>query len=197
VLGGAATFVPYRRNLSLIWCAYHCRMDGIDWAASAMVAARARLDIATGNLANVSTTGFRAVLARGALTPHGVTIERTRSDEEGALVHTGRPDDRAIVGAGSFRVRNADGSISLTRNGAFVRDRFGALRDDAGRKLVGTTLAPGASVRTGFLETSGVNGVAQMVDVLAAQRSFESAEKVVVAIDGAHQKAANDVARVK
>ena len=33
-------------------------MDGMDWTASAMRAARAQLDIATHNLANASTDGY-------------------------------------------------------------------------------------------------------------------------------------------
>lgn len=172
-------------------------MDGIDWAASAMIAARTRLDIATGNLANVSSNGFRAVLAKGHLSAKGARIERVVSREHGSLIHTGRTGDRAIVGDGYFEVRDRSGTVTQTRNGAFTPDRFGTLRDDAGRALVATHLGTGASVRTGFLETANVNGVAEMVDVLAAQRSFESAEKVVAAIDGVRQKAANDVARIK
>ncbi len=172
-------------------------MDGIDWASSAMVAARTRLEIATGNLANVSSGGFCRIVARGRLTAHGAEITRVISDEQGSLVHTGRASDVAIVGEGAFRVRDAHGRISETRNGAFTRDRFGTLRDDAGRALIGTRLTHGASVRTGFLETANVNAIAEMVDVLSAQRAFESAEKVVAAIDGVNQKAGNDVARIK
>ena len=172
-------------------------MDGIDWASSAMVAARTRLDIATGNLANVSSDGFREIVARGRLTARGAEIVRVISREHGSLVHTGRPTDLAIVGEGAFRVRDAAGIVTETRNGSFSRDRNGVLRDDAGRALVGTRLAPGSSVRSGFLETANVNAIAEMVDVLAAQRSFESAEKVVAAIDGTRQKADDDVARIK
>ena len=36
-----------------------------------------------------------------------------------------------------------------------------------------------------------------MVGVLTSQRSFESAEKVVAAIDGVRQKDSNEVARIK
>jgi flagellar basal body rod protein FlgG len=172
-------------------------MDGIDWASSAMIAARTRLDIATGNLANVSSGGFREVLAQGHLTAQGAEIERVASSEHGSLVHTGRTTDMAIVGDGCFRVRDAAGVVSETRNGSFTRDRDGALRDDAGRKLIGERLGAGASVRTGFLETANVDAIAQMIDVLAAERSFESAQKVVTAIDGTNQKASNDVARLK
>lgn len=38
---------------------YARRMDGMDWMASAMRAARAQLDTATNNLANVGSDGFR------------------------------------------------------------------------------------------------------------------------------------------
>jgi len=160
-----------------------------------MTAARERLDIATDNLANVSSDGFHKSLARGRLTARGVEIERVTDGSSGAYRHTGRPDDLAIVGAGAFRVRNADGSIAQTRNGAFARDRGGVLRDSRGRAYLGTT--PGALVRSGFLETSNVDAVGEMVDVLTAQRSFESAEKVVAAIDGVRQKSSDDVARIK
>jgi flagellar basal-body rod protein FlgF len=200
-------------------------MDGIDWAAGAMLAARTRLDVAAGNLANVSTDGFHRVLARGYLTASGVRIERTTSPQPGAFRHTGRPFDLAIVGKGVFRVRDDSGSVSRTRDGAFERDRFGALRDGQGRVLLGThgpvrvpdggaidergrVLAGGrvvdrviaggsATVRTGFVETSAVNAIDEMVAVMTAQRSFESAEKVVAAIDGVRQKSSNDVARIK
>jgi flagellar basal-body rod protein FlgF len=200
-------------------------MDGIDWAASAMSAARARLDISTTNLANVSSDGFRKVVARGALTAHGAAIVSQRSSEHGGLRRTGRDYDIAIVGDGAFRVRNSGGAISTTRNGAFTRAADGSLRTDAGAALLGLRgpvrvpdgakiddagrvmlagkqidriiVGAGASLRTGFLESANVNAIDEMVNMLAAQRSFESAEKVVSAIDQTRQKASNDIARLK
>jgi flagellar basal-body rod protein FlgF len=200
-------------------------MDGIDWAGSAMIAARTRLDIATGNLANVSTNGFEKVVARGALTAHGVEIARSGTSERGMLQRTQRPYDLAIVGTGTFRVRDGAGRVSSTRNGAFTRDRDGCLRDDGGRTLLGLhgplrvpagatidergrvlmggtridriPLHDGARLRTGYLETANVDAISEMVDVMTAQRSFESAEKVVAAIDSARRKSSNDVARIK
>ena len=190
-----------------------------------MVAARARLEIATGNLANVSTDGFHASLARGRLTAHGVEIARVASQQRGALVRTGRPFDFAILGRGWFRVRDRDGHVSSSRNGAFERDRDGLLRDGSGSVLLGlygpARVPEGASVdergrvmlggkrmdrilyggdatlRAGFVETADVNAIQEMVTVLAAQRSFESAQKVVSAIDGTRQKASNEIARLK
>lgn len=190
-----------------------------------MVAARTRLEIATGNLANVSTDGFQKAVARGVLTAHGVEIGQERSSEHGALRRTGQPYDLAIVGGGCFRVRDKNGAVAGTRDGSFLRDRNGVLRDAAGRELLGLRGAvrvpegavidergrimlagrqvdripvdPGASIRSGFIECANVDAIGEMVTVMAAQRSFESAEKVVSAIDGTRQKAANEVARVK
>lgn len=189
-----------------------------------MVGARTRLEIATENLANVSTDGFRRVAARGFLTARGVAIAREPDARPGELRRTGRDLDLAILGDGAFRVRDARGNVVATRAGAFVREANGTLRDVAGRTLLGTRgallfpdgarigadgrvlaggrvvdalpLASGARLQSGFLEGPGVDAIAEMVDVLSAQRSFESAQKVVTAIDLSRQKAA-EAARVR
>ncbi len=190
-----------------------------------MQAARARLDVATHNLANLSTDGFRRLVARGRLTSRGVEIDASASSRRDAYRHTGRAFDLAIVGEGAVRVRSADGTVSATRNGAFERDRYGVLRDPQGRALLGVhgplcvpdgasiddrgrvmlrgaplgriAIGNGVTMRSGFLETSNADAIGEMIDVLGAQRSFETAEKVVAAIDGVRQKSGNDVARVK
>lgn len=205
--------------------AYHARMDGIGWAASAMNAARTRLDVAAENLANGSTDGFRKGEVRGFLTASGVAMQRVRSTEQGPLRRTGRPYDLAIVGSGAFRVRDASGHMTVTRSGVFTRDRFLRLVDDAGRVLLGTRgplcvpdgatvhangtvtrngvainripLPDGSSVRTGFLEASNVDAIGQMIDVLTAQRSFETAQKVLSSIDQTRERANTQVAQLK
>lgn len=205
--------------------AYHARMDGIAWAAGAMNAARTRLDVAAENLANGSTDGFRKSDLRGFLTASGIVMQRSRSTAAGPLRHTGRPFDLAIAGAGTFRVRDAAGHVTATRDGAFTRDRFGRLVDDSGRVLLGTRgpvcvpdgavidasgtlsrngvvlnripLPAGATVRTGFLESSNVDAIGEMIDVLTAQRSFETAQKVLSAIDQTRERANTQVAQLK
>jgi flagellar basal body rod protein FlgG len=106
-----------------------------------MVAARTRLQIATENLANVSTDGFRRVLARGFLTANGVTVAREPARDQGTL------------------------------------------RADAFARLPPPHLS------------NGVDAVAEMIDVLVAERSFESAQKAVAAIDLTRQKSA-EAARI-
>ncbi|MBV9270083.1 MAG: flagellar hook-basal body complex protein [Candidatus Eremiobacteraeota bacterium] len=201
-------------------------MDGIAWVASAMKAARERLDVATQNVANASTDGYRRAVAQGLMRDDGIEIRTERVNEQGALHRTGRPFDLAIVGDGCFRVRDDRGTITTSRNGAFTRDRFGYLRDDAGRALIGDRgplrvpenatiqddgsvrcsdghivsripLPVGSSVHTGMLESSNVNAIGEMVDVLTAQRSLETAQKVFSAIDGTRDKSSNEVARLK
>ena len=203
-------------------------MDGIAWAGSAMIAARTRLEIATQNLANVSTDGFERIGARGFLTAGGVAVARRPIPIHGGLRRTGRDFDLAIVGAGAFHVRDAAGKTVATRAGSFTLERDGTLQDPSGRELLAAgggalrvpagaridergavvagdsavaldrlALPAGSSVRAGFLESAGVDAIHEMVDVLCAERSFESAQKVVSAIDGTRQKAAADVARFK
>jgi flagellar basal body rod protein FlgG len=201
-------------------------MDGIAWAGSAMIAARTRLEVATQNLANVSTDGFVRVAADGFLTPHGAEVGRRKVASHGALRRTGRDFDLAIVGAGAFGVRDAAGATIATRAGGFARERNGTLSDAAGRTLLGNghalhvpdgaridergnVVAPdggivdrlplpaGSSVHAGFLENAGVDAIHEMIDVLSAERSFETAQKVVSAIDRTREKSSGDVARVK
>lgn len=200
-------------------------MDGIGWAASAVSAARARLDIAAENLANASTDGFRGKRAHGFLDALGAHVRAFASVTQGALRPTGRRLDFALVGRGAFRVRDSAGRVHATRDGAFVRDRFGRLTDERGRILLGAHgplrfphgaqlrangdivrggriidrlgLPAGGTVRTGFLESSNVGSIGEMIDMLSAQRSFESAEKVLSEIDSTRERAATQVAALK
>ncbi|GAC1505220.1 MAG: flagellar basal-body rod protein FlgF [Vulcanimicrobiaceae bacterium] len=200
-------------------------MDGISWAASALTAARSRLDIAADNLANASSAGFQRHAAHGMLTASGAIVEAAQNWSQGPLRRTGQPLDLALVGRGAFSVRDSSGRVQTMRTGSFERNAAGFVCDRDGRKLLGTAgpihfpdgaviradgailsggavigriaLAPGTTVRSGFLESSNVNAISEMIDVLAAQRSFESAQKVVTAIDSTHQKASNELARLK
>ncbi|MGA3037259.1 MAG: flagellar basal body rod C-terminal domain-containing protein [Vulcanimicrobiaceae bacterium] len=183
-------------------------MDGIGWTASAMRTARARLEIAAQNLANASTDGFRKSIVNVSLNARGLAVRRTSSTEQGALRHTGRPLDLAIVGQGSFVVGGKP-----TRNGAFVRDTHGFLADDRGARVQGAhgfvRVAPDgtlldriplpyrAQIVSGALESPNVNAVGEMVDVLDAQRAFETSQKALGAIDETRAKAVNELARLR
>jgi len=200
-------------------------MDGIALMATAMDAAKHRLDVSAGNLANVSTNGFHKRLAHVSLTSRGLVATSSVDPSQGSLRHTGRSFDLAIVGNGGFFVRDATGHVVETRTGSFERDPRGRLVDSLGRALLGMhgpvtasadatidargvvhdegaevariRLRPGTTVQSGFLEGPNVDAVHEMVDVLEAQRAFETAQKTLSALDAAREKDVNDVVRVK
>lgn len=193
--------------------------DGIAWCASAMEAAQAQLDGATANLANASTDGFRARVDEAnarqpMLRPTGRTFDLALSGP-GHLLVVGRDPH------GNWDLQHPQ----QTRGGEFMRDRHGHVVDAAGRALLGThgvlavpqdvtiasngtfsaggrtvghvTLDGRATLRSGFLESSDVDAIGEMVVVLDAQRSFETAQKALVAVDGARQKAVTDVGQLR
>jgi flagellar basal-body rod protein FlgG len=200
-------------------------MDGIDLMAGAMHAAQARLGISAANLANVSSAGFRRRIAHATLSSRGLSVWTTVAGEQGPLERTGRAFDLSAIGGG-FVVRDAHGRAVIQRSASFTLDanrrlvdeRGGALLDARGNLVRATPdatidalgvvrsngepiarlrLTPGASIESGFLERSNVDAVHEMVDVLAAQRAFETAEKTLSAVDETRAKDVNDVARVK
>jgi len=165
----------------------------------------------------------RRFSARGsAPRTHRTRVSRRRNPHvrAAAIRHTGRALDLALLGPGEFRV-----GAAATRNGAFVTDRDGWLTDDRGRRVAGTRgpiaitarttiaadgdvrangrsvnripLPPGTHVQTGALETSNVDAIGETLAILNAQRAYETAQKVLVAIDDTRQKAVNDVGRLK
>ena len=199
-------------------------MDGIDLMAAAMHAARTRLDVSASNLANASSAGFRRRVARATLTERGLVVATSLDRRQGPLERTGRTFDLAAVG-GSLFVRDPRGAVVAERSASFSLGPNGALVDERGRALLGERgpvrassgatvdvrgvvrdegnvldrirLSSGASVESGFIERSNVDSIGEMVDVLAAQRAFETAEKTLAALDETRAKDANDVARVK
>jgi flagellar basal body rod protein FlgG len=200
-------------------------MDGIELMATAMHAAKVRLDVAAGNLSNVSSDGFHKRVASAALSAAGLVTTSAVDATQGPLAHTGRNFDLATVGPGGLYVRDARGHVVESRGGSFELDARGRLIDARGRELLGRDgplvavsdvtidargvvreagaeagrirLGPGTTLQSGFLEASNVDAVHEMVDVLGAQRAFETAQKVLCAIDDARNKDVNDVVRVK
>jgi flagellar basal-body rod protein FlgF len=99
------------------------------------------------NLANVSTTGFRADLARFEAAPvegpgypsrintvaSGVGFDRS----QGALVKTGSPLDVAVEGSGWIAVQAKDGTEAYTRSASLNINSLGLLQTDRGELVLG------------------------------------------------------------
>ncbi len=99
------------------------------------------------NLANATTTGFRAqidqfraVPIQGAIldTRAFVVDSTTGSDfRGGAIQHTGRELDVAVQGDGWLAVQAADGTEAYTRNGSLKLDENGVVQTNAGLNVLG------------------------------------------------------------
>lgn len=120
-------------------------------ALSRLTVQQRAMDLVAGNLANMSTPGYRAERPlfadwlspqRNTLAPSGDTTlayvqDRAtwRERAEGTLTHTGNPLDIALSGNGYFSVQTAAG-VRLTRVGRFTRQADGAITDEAGHPLL-------------------------------------------------------------
>jgi flagellar basal-body rod protein FlgF len=118
---------------------------------SRLVAQSRAMDVIAGNLANMSSPGYRAerVVFADWLSPqngtsivHGdrqlaFTQDRAtyRDRAEGTLTHTGNPLDLALSGDGYFTVSTPSGT-RLTRAGRFTLQSDGTVADEAGNALL-------------------------------------------------------------
>lgn len=112
------------------------------------------------NLANVSTTGFRAQLdsARAVHVLNSILPTRAFVADStvgtdfagGAIQQTGRDLDVAVQGKGWISVQLADGSEAFTRNGSLKTDENGVLQTQSGALVLGEngpiTIPPGVTV---------------------------------------------------
>jgi len=115
------------------------------------------------NLANTSTTGFRAqidafraVPVEGAPLPtRAFVVDSTTGTDfrAGVIQQTGRPLDVAVEGDGWFAVQAEDGSEAYTRNGSFELDENGVLRTASGLIVQGDggalSIPPGSNLAVG------------------------------------------------
>lgn len=99
------------------------------------------------NLANVSTTGFRAQIDAFRAVPvqgdglptRAFVVDATGGADfsQGTMQQTGRHLDVALRGAGWIAVEAADGSEAYTRNGALKLSENGILMTESGLKVLG------------------------------------------------------------
>jgi flagellar basal-body rod protein FlgG len=125
-------------------------LEGLYSAAAGMSAQQEQMNAISNDLANVSTSGYKAervafndllynpVKLAGTDTTAGAgAVAKTigRSEAQGTLQETGNPLDLAIEGEGYFQVTRANGKVALTRNGSFAIDASGTLVNSEGNRL--------------------------------------------------------------
>lgn len=205
-------------------------------------AAWTNLEIISNNLANASTTGFKAARIAFASTgpssdefaeAYAKTTGETPDLRDGAVMQDGVATHLALQGTGYFVVQDGDRQL-LTRDGRFRLDAAQTLVDAAGRPVLGESgpieipegetvrideegavfgslsgeigrlrvgdapvqalganlfsatgpiVAGDARVFQGGLETSNVDPMSAMVDLIQASRYFEAFQKAMQASD--------------
>jgi len=137
--------------------------------------------INSNNLANISTTGFRADLHAFSSVPiegPGVdsrinaVVDAYGTDfSQGATAFTGRDLDVAIQGAGFIAVQAQDGSEAYTRAGNLRINSGGLLTTGAGHLVIGdggpVAIPPSANLLIGADGTVSVQPLGQGPEILA------------------------------
>ncbi len=110
------------------------------------------MQLRANNLANVSTTGFRADLAQArSMQAYGdglpsrvfsMTERPGNNFQQGSVITTGRDLDVTVQGEGWISVLDKTGSEGLTRNGNLQIDETGLLLNGNGHLVLGETGAP-------------------------------------------------------
>jgi flagellar basal-body rod protein FlgF len=175
---------------------------------------------ATGNSLDIALEGkgFLEVL-----TPQGPRLTRKGTmtlNQDGMLVTTdGLPVLRKDSGGGDPKERTISftnsGNVSFTQQGGIYQDgvNLGNLsivefeNNDHLRKIGNSLYAatdttvpqvanPQTQVHQGFIETSNVNIVKEMTDMIQATRNFESNQRVIKAYDEMDSRLVNDVPKL-
>jgi flagellar basal-body rod protein FlgG len=147
-------------------------MRALDTAATGMAAMDLKVQVIAGNIANMSTTGFKSQRAefqdliyehvqrvgaqasdQGNILPVGIelgsgvkTVGTPRLMTQGTLSQTGNTLDVAIQGDGFLKVLMPDGSFSYTRDGSFQMDSQGRIVTAEGYVVQpGITIPQGSS----------------------------------------------------
>ena len=146
-------------------------MRALDTAATGMAAMDLQVQVIAGNLANMTTTGFKSQRAEfqdliyehvqrigaqasdnGNILPVGIelgsgvkTVGTPRLMTQGTLSQTGNTLDLAIQGAGWFKVAMPDGTFSYTRDGSFQMDNQGRVVTAEGNLVQPTITIPANS----------------------------------------------------
>src|SRR5262245_42689989 len=109
-------------------------------ALSGMGASTVMLDVASNNLANLGTTGFKASQPQFATqaSGNGVKLANIGSDfSQGPIAASSNPLDLALEGDGMFIVEGSSGGTAYTRAGNFHLNANGEIVTSGGERELG------------------------------------------------------------
>jgi flagellar basal-body rod protein FlgG len=146
-------------------------MRALATAATGMAAMDLQVQVIAGNIANMTTTGFKSQRAefqdliyehiqrigaqasdQGNILPVGIeigsgvkTVGTPRLMTQGTIQQTGNPLDVAIQGQGWFKILLPDGTFGYTRDGSFQMDAQGRVVTAEGNLVQPTITIPANS----------------------------------------------------
>ena len=146
-------------------------MRALDTAATGMAAMDLQVQVIAGNIANMTTTGYKSQRAefqdllyehvqrigaqasdQGNILPVGIdlgsgvkTVGTPRLMTQGTLAQTGNTLDVAIQGSGWFKIQMPDGTYAYTRDGSFQMDSQGRVVTAQGNLVQPTITVPTGS----------------------------------------------------
>ena len=146
-------------------------MRALDTAATGMAAMDLQVQVIAGNIANMTTTGYKSQRAefqdlvyehvqrigaqasdQGNILPVGIelgsgvkTVGTPRLMTQGTLAQTGNVLDVAIQGTGWFKILMPDGTYAYTRDGSFQMDALGRIVTAEGNLVQPTITIPAGS----------------------------------------------------
>lgn len=133
----------------------------------------------------LDSTGNAIILNQGLLAS---TLQSNAAGNLTALDNTG-----VAVDLGTLGITVAERPYQLIREGNGV---YRADDEEAAGLRNLDPAADGAEVRQGYLEVSNVDTAQSMVDLMTAQRAYESNQKVIQYYDKSLDKAVNEIGRV-
>ena len=114
------------------------KTDGIASAASALRYWERRQEIASNNLANASTDGFKAERVFARLIGSAIPVPQASTDlREGSFTSTSNPLDLALRGDATFFVVGTPAGERWSRGGSWSIDAKGFLIDADGNQALG------------------------------------------------------------
>jgi flagellar basal-body rod protein FlgG len=151
-------------------------LEGLYAAAAGMAADQQQIDSVSNDIANINTSGYKAVrvgfhdllYTQTASQTGGSVLDGSGAassligfnESQGAVDTTGNPLDVAINGPGFLQVKRPDGTIGLTRNGTLSINANRQLTANGGELVEPpVTVPPGVSDQSLEIAQDGTVGV--------------------------------------
>lgn len=147
----------------------------------------------------VTTEGFPVLQPGGAPPADGKPVAREELMARAIQIDTTKPGDRiTITPSGQiFQGKSQLGQLAITEfvdTKLLQKEGSSLYRNDTAANVAAE--ATGTRVEQGVLETSNVNSVAEMVELLKANRMFEANEKMIRTYGDLEGRAVNDLGKL-